>query len=196
MLKYTTQMRRLILPEYGRNIQNMVDHCLTLADREQRTACAHSIIKAMKVLVPAQGAPEDYERKLWDHLMIMSGFALDVDLPEGVASEPKADEGPEPVALARPSKLPYRHYGLLLNQAIDIAANMEPGDARDELVVMLANQMKKTMLAYNPDGVEDERIFSDLMHMSHGVLRLDSSKVMLNDYRQAAQPGKRKKRKK
>ena len=81
MLTYKNHLKTLVLPEYGRNIQNMVDHCLTIEDRDERTRCARSIIDAMSILFPAQGDRQAARRKLWDHLAIMSGFELDVDLP-------------------------------------------------------------------------------------------------------------------
>ena len=81
MLTYNTRLKRLILPEYGRNIQKMVNHCLSLEDRDERTRCAHSIVRAMEMLFPAEGDPEEYKRKLWDHLAIMADFSLDIDWP-------------------------------------------------------------------------------------------------------------------
>lgn len=196
MLTYNSKMRRLILPEYGRNIQNMVDHCLSLDTPEERQQCAEAIIRAMKIIVPCTGDPSEYERKLWDHLQIMSGFALDVESPYGYPDMSELDGGPDPMPTVRPTNMPYRHYGLILTQLIETAAGMEPGEARDELVVMLANQMKKTMLAYNKDGVEDERIFNDLFHISHGAIRIEPDTLQLHEYQQAAVPTSKRKRKK
>ena len=196
MLTYNSKMRRLILPEYGRNIQNMVDHCLTIEDPEERQRCAEAIIRAMKIIVPCTGDQAEYDRKLWDHLMLMSGFALGVESPYGMPDAAGMDQGPDPMATPRPSNLPYRHYGLLLTELIETAAGMEPGEARDELVGMLANHMKKTLLAYHQDGVEDERVFNDLLHMSHGAIRIEPGTMLLHEYQQAAVPASKRKRKK
>lgn len=196
MLTYNSNMKRLILPEYGRNIQNMVDHCLTIENPEERKLCAEAIIRAMKIIVPATGDPTEHDRKLWDHLQVMAGFALNVESPYGFPDLSELDSGPDPMPTVRPSNMPYKHYGLILTQLIETAAGMEPGEARDELVVMLANQMKKTMLAYNKDGVEDERIFNDLLHISHGAIRVDPETLRLHEYQHAAAPTSKRKRKK
>lgn len=154
MLTYTNRLKKLILPQYGRNIQNMVDYCLTIEDRDERNECAAAIIDAMRVLFPPTGDAMEYERKLWDHLIIMSDFTLDVDSPfESVAPE-TFDEGPDPVPLERPGSLPFRHYGKLIPALIETACAMEDGDERDALITLVANQMKKTLLAANPE-VED-----------------------------------------
>lgn len=195
MLTYNNRLKQLILPEYGRNIQNMVDHCLTIDDREARNACAASIVRSMKILFPCTGDPQEYERKLWDHLMIMSGHKLDIDSPFGPIELPAEDQGPDPVPMYAPSKLPFRHYGLLVTQLIDTASGMEPGEARDELTLLIANQMKKDILSLVKDGVDDARIFKDLRQLSHGVLNLDPAVVHLNEYKPAPQPSKKKKKK-
>ncbi len=194
MLTYNTRQKQLVLPEYGRNIQKMVDHCLTIADRDERTRCAHTIVQAMGNLVPELRQPENVH-KLWDHLMIMSGFGLDVDCPCAVISREELQTQPETVAYTqRPMR--YRHYGRLTQAMIGKAVEMEPGQARDELVLMLANQMKKQMLAVNPDGVDDGRIFRDLADMTRGEIRLDPQHVRLRQYKAAPQPAKSKKKKK
>ena len=195
MLTYTNHLRRLILPEYGRNIQNMVDHCLTIADRDERTRCAESIISAMLTLFPAQGDADTYRRKLWDHIMIMSDFTLDVDFPYGPVEPQVFDAGPDPVPLERPSSMPYRHYGRYIPSLIESACSMEPGEERDALVMLIANQMKKTLLASNSEGVEDARVFSDLRALSHGQIALDPSQVRLHDFKQAPTPSGKKKKK-
>lgn len=194
MLTYNTRQKQLVLPEYGRNIQKMVDHCLTIADRDERTRCAHTIVQAMGNLFPELRQPENVH-KLWDHLMIMSGFGLDVDCPCAVISREELQTQPGTVAYTqRPMR--YRHYGRLTQAMIGKAVEMEPGQARDELVLMLANQMKKQMLAVNPDGVDDGRIFRDLADMTRGEIRLDPQHVRLRQYKAAPQPAKSKKKKK
>jgi len=194
MLTYNTRQKQLVLPEYGRNIQKMVDHCLTIADRDERTRCAHTIVQAMGNLFPELRQPENVH-KLWDHLMIMSGFGLDVDCPCAVISSEELQTQPETVAYTqRPMR--YRHYGRLTQAMIGKAVEMEPGQPRDELVLMLANQMKKQMLAVNPDGVDDGRIFRDLADMTRGEIRLDPQHVRLRQYKAAPQPAKSKKKKK
>ena len=150
MLTYTTHLKKLILPEYGRNIQRMVDHCLTIEDRAERTRCAATIVKTMEQLFPVQGNADAYRRKLWDHLAIMSDFALDVDVPFELVGRGSLDDRPEPLNYDQ-AVFEHRHYGLLLQRTILRAAEMEEGEERDELVMLLANHMKKIMLAINPE---------------------------------------------
>lgn len=194
MLTYNTRLSQLALPEYGRNIQRMVDHCLTIEDRNERTECAYSIIRSMGNLFPELRAPEN-EHKLWDHLAIMSGFRLDIDFPCDVIQEEDLLTLPQRVEYKQ-SPLRYRHYGRLTQQLIDTVASMEEGEERDEAVLLLANHMKKQMLAVNSDGVDDMKIFKDLMELSHGAIRLENSDIRLHEFKEVVQPANGKKKKK
>lgn len=195
MLTYSNQLKRLVLPEYGRNIQNMVDHCLTIEDRDERTACAHSVVEAMYTLFPPTGDPEEYRRKLWDHVLIMSDYKLDVDYPyEHVDPQVFADR-PEPVEAMRPGSMPFRHYGRLIPQLIEAAVAMEEGEERDALILMIGNQMKKTLLASANDNAEDERVFADMRHLSHGAICVDPASMKLHEFKQAPTPSGKKKKK-
>lgn len=195
MLTYNNHLKQLVLPEYGRNIQNMVDHCLTIEDRQERTACAYAIVNAMLTLFPVQGDAAEYRRKLWDHFYIMSDFKLDVDSPYD-APEPHAfDDGPDPVPGERPGTMPYRHYGHFIPRLIAAACDMEPGEERDALILMIASQMKKTLLTTHSEGVEDARVFSDLRTMSHGAINLTAADLKLNEYITPPTPSGKKKKK-
>ena len=172
-LPYNTKLKKLILPEYGRNIQNMVDYCMTLEDKDERTRCAHAIVRSMEILFPAQKGEDDESRKFWDHLALMSNFELDIDWPVDVIR-------PEDIA-ETPDLLPYdvsnvkrRQYGALIENMVAIAAEMPEGDDRDALVALLASQMKKTMLNDQRDDITDERIYKDIYEMSEGRIRVDS----------------------
>ncbi|MCM1163562.1 MAG: DUF4290 domain-containing protein [Muribaculaceae bacterium] len=196
MLTYNTRRPALKLPEYGRNIQQMVDHCLTIDDRDERTRCAYAIVDTMGKLFPKLKEQPDYKQKLWDHIMIMSGFKLDVDFPVEVATENRFDTKPEPVPY--PGRLiRYRHYGKDIELMIDRAAAMEEGPERDELCLLIANHMKKLLVALDHDTVEDSRVFRDLAEMSHGLIRMDLSPepVKLFDFKFIAPPQGKKKKK-
>jgi hypothetical protein len=196
MLSYNTRLKKLVLPEYGRNIQRMVDHCLSIEDREERTRCAYSIVKSMGNLFPELRAPEN-EHKLWDHLMIMSDFKLDIDFPCDVISADELTTEPDKVNYTQ-GAMRYRHYGKITQQMIDKAAAMEEGEDRRQVILLLANHMKKQMLAVNPDGVEDQKIFKDLAELSHGAIRLDAETSHLHEFKEqpvAATTGKKKKKK-
>lgn len=194
MLNYNTHLSQLILPEYGRNIQRMVDHCLTIVDRDERTACAQSIVKTMGNLFPELRQPEN-EHKLWDHLMIMFGFRLDVDFPCEVIREADLATAPQPVGYPQ-ERFNYRHYGKITQHMVQKAAGMEPGAERDQVVLLLANHMKKQMLAVNPDGVDDVKIFKDLLEMSHGAIRLDAATTHLHEFQEMPVASGKKKKKK
>ena len=195
MLTYNNQLKPLAMPEYGRNIHNMVEHCLTIEDRDERTRCANTIVNAMQVLFPPTGDPVEHRRKLWDHLFIISGFALDVDEPfERVASDVFADK-PDRMPIAGNGDIGLRHYGVNIPRMIDIAVSMPHGEERDALVYMIADHMKKAMVAFNHENVDDSRIFKDLRMMSHGEINLTPEQVRLHDFKAAPAPSKKKKKK-
>lgn len=194
MLTYNTHLKKLILPEYGRNIQRMVDICLTIEDKAERTQCAATIVKAMETLFPIQGDTIEYRRKLWDHLTIMSNFKLDVDVPFELIKAESLEESPTPLSYTQ-GEFNNRHYGVILQRAIRHAAAMEPGEERDALILLLANQMKKILLTVNAD-VEDVKVFKDLYDLSNGEIRLDPCDVTLPDFKVVAPATGKKKKKK
>ena len=180
-MKYNTTLKRLVLPEYGRNIQNMVDFCLTIEDRDKRNQCAHAIIQIMGNLFPHLRDVNDFKHILWDHLAIMADFRLDVDYPYEVIEKENLYKRPPRVEYNH-TKIQYRHYGKTLVEMIQKANEMEEGPEKDALVRMLANYMKRSYLAWNKDSVDDRKIFKDLDELSDGqiVLHEDSYKLMEN----------------
>lgn len=195
MLTYNTQLKRLVLPEYGRNIQRMIDHCLTIEDREERNRCARSIVQSMGNLFPELRNAETSDRKLWDHLVIMADFQLDVDFPCEVITAESLQSKPEAVTRDA-APIHHYHYGRSLEQMVERAAEMEAGPERDALITLLANHMKKLMLAVNRDGVDDAKIFSDLARMSDGRIRIEPGTIILHEFKEAPQPTGKKKKKK
>ncbi|MDE7396224.1 MAG: DUF4290 domain-containing protein [Muribaculum sp.] len=197
MLTYNTQQKKILLPEYGRNIQSMVEHCLTIEDREERTRCAYSIVASMGNLFPQLRDNPEYKHKLWDHLAIMSDFSLDIDYPYDVVQKETLDIKPE-VILYPQQPIRWRHYGACIEHMIGRAVEMPESPERDALVLMLANHMKKVILNVNPEGVDDERIFKDLAAYSHGAIRLSSENVKLYDFKPETPvvTGKKKRKKK
>lgn len=193
MLTYNTHLKQLVLPEYGRNIHRMVEYCVGIEDRNERTLCAHTIIKAMGNLFPELRAPEN-EHKLWDQLMIMADFKLDIDFPCEVIKAADLESRPAAVPYTQ-GPVRYRHYGKLIQQMVDKAVEMPEGPERSELELLVANHMKKQMLAVNPDGVEDVRIFADLYELSRGAIRIDES-VRLHEFKEMPQPTGKKRKKK
>lgn len=171
-LDYNTQREQLVLPEYGREIQKMVDHALTLPTKEERQACAESIIATMSILFPQGYDAIDLEHKLWDHLAIMSNFQLDIDYPFDVSEAIKAATKPQNVGYTS-SHIPVRHYGKLLFDTFERLKNMPEGEERDALVRLTANQMKRALVEWGHGAADNERVASDLAAFTNGKIQLD-----------------------
>ena len=195
MLSYNTRRPKLRLPEYGRNIQQMVDYCQTITDRDERTRCAYTIVEVMKTLLPQTGDADEYMRKLWDHLAIMSDFALDVDYPFEIIAPDHLESRPEPISY-RPSYIRHQHYGKGIEKLMDAASAMEAGEEKDALVHLIANQMKKLRLTVNPDTTDDRKVIMELADLSYGNLLLDPDTTHLHDYSIADLPAATKKKRK
>ncbi len=168
-LEYNTQREKLIISEYGRHIQKMVDHAASLSDRVERQKMAEGIIDLMGELNPHLRDVTDFKHKLWDHLFIISDFKLDVDSPYEKPELEKLFEKPEPLAYPN-SKIRFNHYGKVVEMMIEEVSKMEKGELRDKLTLAIANQMKKSYVNWNRDSVEDKLIFKQLEHLSNGKL--------------------------
>lgn len=195
MLDYNTQNRQLALPEYGRNIQQMVDFCQTIEDREIRTNCAFAIIDVMKNIMPDYEKQDDGIKMLWDHLNIMADFKLDIDFPFEVIKPEEMNPMPQRILYGN-SAIRYRHYGKNIEQMIDRVANMEDSSEKDMLVSMIAHHMKKLMLIHNKEGVADAKILRDLAEYSHGKINLNPETYLLHEFHEAQAPEAPKKSKK
>lgn len=173
----------------------MVDYCLSIPDREERTVCAYSIIASMGNLFPELRDTPDFSHKLWDHLAIMSDFQLDIDYPCEVIRPESLESRPEPLTY-KLSPIRMRHYGKHIQDMIQTAVEMPVGEEREALVMLIANHMKKLMLAVNPDGVDDAKIFKDLAMYSQGRIRLNPEDHHLHEFKAAPAPTTSKKKKK
>jgi len=170
-MEYNSGRPKMIIPEYGRHIQKMINHATSIEDKEERNHCARSIIKVMGELNPHLRDVADFNHKLWDHLFIMSNFRLEVDSPYEIPSPEKLGEKPEPMAYPK-INIRYRHYGKIVLQLIEKAIEFEAGKEKDALISSIANLMKKTYIAWNNDSVTDEIITNDLKNISDGKLVL------------------------
>ena len=197
MLTYNSQLKKLALPEYGRNIQQMVDYCCTIEDREERNKCAYSIINTMSNLFPQLNQEADFMHKLWDHLAIMSDFKLDIDYPYEVVKPENLATKPQPVGYKFES-IKMRHYGKIVDQMIQRACEYPDGDEKDALVMLIANHMKKLIYQINNEDVEDAKIFKDLEFFSKGKIKIDPATHSLHEFKIAPvqqQSSKKKKKK-
>lgn len=160
-MEYNTQKKKLLLPEYGRHIQKMVDHIMTIESREERTKAAKTVIDVMGNLYPHLRDVPDFRHKLWDHLAIMSEFKLDIDTPYPLPSLEKLHEKPEKLPYSN-NRIKYKHYGKSVEKLIDKIRELEDPDQKRALIVLTANHMKKSFLTWNKDSVEDEQIYNDI----------------------------------
>ncbi len=172
-LDYNTQREKLILPEYGREVQKMVDHAITIEDRTERQHCAETIVQIMGKMLP-QNNNEDHEQMLWDHLALMSGFKLDIDYPYDVTQALKIASKPEPLGYPM-TNIPVRHYGKMMFEVFEHLKTMPEGPERDELVRITANQMKRSLMQWGHGSADDEKVASDLARFTDGVIQLDLS---------------------
>ena len=168
-LEYNSSRNKLVISEYGRHIQKLVEHALTLKDKEKRQKMANGIIDIMGELNPQLRDVADFKHKLWDHLFVISNFELDVDSPYENPIIEKLFEKPEPLAYPN-SKIKYNHYGKVIELMIDEAIKMEDQELKSKLIIAIANQMKKSYVNWNLDTVEDEIILNQLTKLSKGKL--------------------------
>lgn len=179
-MEYNTQRKKMELPEYGRSVQNMVDHALTIEDREERQRCANTIINIMGGMFPHLRDVPDFKHKLWDHLAVMSDFKLDIDYPFEVVKKDDLQIKPEKMDYTN-GVIRFRHYGRILEGLVKKASEMEDEEERKALVKILAVQMKKNLAGGNKDGMDDQKIVDDLRVYSNGKIDLNVEDLMLNE---------------
>ena len=172
-MEYNTQRKPLALGEYGRYVQEMVEHTMSIEDREERNKAAQAIIQLMTVMNPSYKGNDELINKLWDDLYVMSNFQLDVDAPY-----PK----PEPAVNIQAEKIEYpkgdfkyRHYGKSIENLIEVAKAIEDKDEQQALTQLIAHLMKRSYLNYNRDSVNEEMIIDQLKEMSGGLLKLNDN---------------------
>jgi hypothetical protein len=176
-MEYNTQLPHLEIPEYGRNIQVMIDHCITIEDRDERNKCARAIIQIMGQLNPHLRDIADFTHKLWDHLFLISKFKLDVDSPY---PRPSAETfTTKPLVVPYPaSKIKYKHYGKTIERIIDVAKTYDEGPEKKELTRLIANHLKKSYVNWNKDSVTDDIIFKQFKEMTNNELAIDEGVVL------------------
>jgi len=168
---YNTQRKRMALPEYGRNVQKMVDHIKSIEDRNERNRAARTIIQIMGNLNPHLRDEGDFKHKLWDHLALIANFDLDIDPPYPVPEPTKFVEKPRQVPYQQ-GNIKFLHYGRIVELMIDAATKMDEGDEKEYLTTLIVNQMKKSYITWNRSQVADEVIISDLKYLSGGKLKI------------------------
>lgn len=181
-MDYNTTKEHLVIREYGRNVQNLVNYALTVTDRDERTKVAKYIVELMAQVNPQYKHVDEYRRKLWDHLFYISGFKLDVDAPF-----PKPE--PEDVikTFKKEGRMPYpvhdirfRHYGRNVENMVNKAVEMDDPEKQKAYTEAIGNYMKMAYANWNRENVTDEVIVSDIKRISKGKLSIDSNETDLD----------------
>ncbi|MDR0754964.1 MAG: DUF4290 domain-containing protein [Prevotellaceae bacterium] len=171
-MDYNTQRKKLQLPEYGRNIHKMVEWVKTLPSKEARNKQIKAVISVMGNLNPHLRDVNDFRHKLWDHIQVISDFQIDIDSPYPIPQKADLQE--------KPKKLPYKsnplnvpYYGRYILEMISSILKLEESEKKQQLIMQIANQIKKSYIAWNKDSVKDELIIKDLYDLSDGAINLD-----------------------
>ena len=196
-LDYNTQRETLLMPEYGREIQRMIDYAITLPDKEERLRCAKTIVRLMATKVPQIRDNNDFEQTLWDHLYLMSHKQLDIEWPFDISEAEKFHNKPQPMQLPQ-GDIRLRHYGRLVCELLNKLKEMPEGDERDELIRLTANQMKRDLIQWGHGSMDDEKVADDMARLTDGAVQLDSNhftfeRVNLSEPQTKRSSGKKKK---
>lgn len=192
-MEYNTQREHLPMPEYGRSVQEMIDFAVGLEDRAERQRCAETIVSIMSGMYPALKDVRDFQVKLWDHLAYMSGYKLDVDYPYPVTRLDEIERKPDAVSYPA-GNIRYRHYGRIVPELIQKAAEFPEGPERQQLVRLIVAQMKKDLVLWNKEMNTDSRVAQDISHFSNGALSLSEDELKVELPRDGAQGQQRNQR--
>ena len=186
---YNTKRNMIILPDYGRNIQKMVEHIATIETKEERTKAAYTLASVMTGMSSnSRENSADLKHRIWSQLAVMSGFKLDIDYPIETPLPENYEEKVKRLPLPQ-SNIMFRHYGKTVEKMIEKASEMEEGEAKQFLIKSIANHMKKLYLLWNREGIEDEQIFADIKDMADGKLVI-AENFKLVETRTFSQPKK------
>ncbi len=187
---YNTQRKRMALPEYGRNVQRMVDHVKTLKDRDERNRAAKTVIQVMGNLNPHLRDIGDFKHKLWDHLSIIAELDLDIDSPYPAPEASKLVEKPNTIPYSQ-GNIRWLHYGRIIELMIKAACDLEEGEEKEYLTTLIVNQMKKSYITWNRSQVPDEVIINDMKLLSRGRLKMTEGVRILEVRELMPQPKKK-----
>lgn len=172
-IQYNTEKEHLVMPEYGRAVQEMVQHCMSIDDREERLLCAQSIVSVMASILQEKLASPETQMKLWNHLAVISGFKLDIDYPVEII--PQEEYARQTCVMSQPQRnIRHRHYGYLVEQALKVLKDMPEGEERDALLRQTANRMKQNLFTWNPDAMSEEKVANDIEYYAPGKQLTDA----------------------
>jgi len=189
-MEYNTSRKKLVLPEYGRNIQKMIELAKAEQDPAKRNKMAQAIIAIMGNMNPHLRDIADFKHKLWDHLAIISEFELDIDSPYELPKLETLREKPEKVPY-KAHNAKFKHYGQTIEKMVQVAIDMEDGELKDILIQLIANHMKKSYLTWNKEAVSDEQILKDLKILSRGKIDVNTDQTTLTETKDILAKNKR-----
>ncbi len=178
-MEYNTTRQKLMLPEYGRNVQNMIQHAMEIEDRTERNRATEAIIEVMGQLNPHLRDVDDFRHKLWTHLFVMSDFKLDADSPYEIPKKEELDSKPEKVDYPT-SKIRFGHYGKYTQKILEDASSIKDAGEKKYLTYTMANFMKKQFLVFNNDAVENTVIANQLSELSKKELILEKPEELIS----------------
>ena len=190
---YNTQRKKLLMPEYGRNVQKMVEYVKSIPDKEKRNEQIKAVVGVMGTLNPQLRDIEDFKHKLWDHVQIIADFDIDIDSPYEIPTRDIITSKPEPMEVCR-TPINARHYGRNIENMIEVIASKEDDEMKDAMIKALAVYMRQQYLIWNKDTVSDQTIFQDIERMSDYRIKvpegLQLAKQDVMVMRQGQKPGK------
>ena len=184
-LDYNTKRDTLLLPEYGREIQRMVQYAIERPTKNERNSCANTIVRMMATKIPQSVESEEGLSALWDHLYLMGKGQLDIDWPYDVSEAVKITQKPQPMPI-RKNNVRLRHYGHLVEECLEMLKTMPEGKERDRLTCLTANQMKRDLVNWGRGSMDDERVADDLARFTDGRVQLDLCNVSLERVQETA----------
>lgn len=190
-MDYNTSRKDLVLPEYGRHIQKLVNHLKTIEDRDERSRTAHALIPIMAQVNTNLKENGDFKHKLWDHLFIMSDFDLDIDAPYEMPEKEALFRKPDPLPYTQ-EKFKKKHYGKIIKKMMDQIDNFE-GDEQQALIELLANQLKKSYTKWNKETVNDDLILNDFIELAEKEIKFRDDLKLVEVREIVSRPIKKKK---
>ena len=170
-MDYNTQRKKLIMPEYGRHVQKMIEYVMSIPDKDKRNEQIRAVVGVMGILNPQLRDLNDFKHKLWDHVQIISDFEIDIDSPYPLPTKETFDTRPTPVPIDK-TPLKAAHYGRNIQNMVDMIAEKDDDELRKNMVMVLANYMRQQYLIWNKDSVTEETIFKDIEQLSGGRLKV------------------------
>lgn len=166
-MDYNTQREKLLMPEYGRHVQDMINYVKSIPDKEKRNEQIQAVVQVMGTLNPQLRDINDFKHKLWDHVHIISDFEIDIDSPYPTPTRETLSTKPNPIPLQK-TPVKASHYGRNIQNMIEVIAQRPDDDVKTYMIRTLASYMKQQYLIWNKDSVSEETIFNDIYKLSDG----------------------------